>query len=257
MNNRDGLLKTKKSIENQTFMDLEWLVQDGASTDDTLEILNKAPSHGLSVQSTPDNGIYDAMNRAIDRATGTYLLFLNAGDTLATPKTLETIHSLASDTMPAFLYGDACENSHYKKARPHTKIAYGMFTHHQSMLYHRETIASLRYNTDYQIAADYDFTARFLLNRHPRGEGLPRSNSGNPENTRQSNCLYIPMPISIFEQGGISQQQTRLGRIEQYNIRKNLNLCSAITNQAIKTAQASNLIFRRVAPALYWQLKQR
>jgi putative colanic acid biosynthesis glycosyltransferase len=237
LNNAKGLEKTWNSIKSQDLGDYEWLVQDGASTDNTSNILKNTPA---LIQSAHDNGIYDAMNRLIERATGDYILFLNAGDTLAAPDTLSMITN-HTNGKPDFIYGDAFEDTQNgikqnKAARSHNKIALGMFTHHQSMLYKHAAIGELRYDLTYKIAADYDFTARFLNNC--------------------DSIEYIPAPICIFEPGGISQQQTQQGRLEQFQIRKNLNLCSPMQNHIITTLQSLNMIFRNIAPNLYWSLKR-
>ena len=237
LNNADGLQKTWNSIDFQTIKDFEWLIQDGGSTDETRALLNKAPA---IIQSEQDNGIYDAMNRLIERANGEYILFLNAGDALATSQTLELIQNNLIKS-PDFVYGDALEESQInifntKTARNYQKIALGMFTHHQSMLYKASLIGDLRYDEEYKIAADYDFTARFLQ--------------------KAKTVHYIPTPICIFEAGGLSQQQTKQGRIEQFQIRKNLNLCSPAKNHIITTLQRINLALRKVAPNLYWSLRQ-
>lgn len=216
-------------------------MQDGASTDDSLEYLQKLSLHASCVQSMPDGGIYDAMNRLTDRAKGRYILFLNAGDALAAPGTLKTLHTALATINPAFAYGDSLEDLNGsqkpKAAKPHTQIAKGMFTHHQAMLYSLNHIENLRYNTTYKIAADYDFTARFLK-----------------QNTY--NAQYIPEALCVFESGGVSQQNATLGRREQFQIRKDLQLCCPAQNHAIKALQALNWQLRRFAPALYWLLKR-
>lgn len=238
LNNAQGIEKTWNSIKKQDFKSFEWLVQDGGSSDDSVNFLSKTPA---ITESVKDNGIYDAMNKLIERSKGDYILFLNAGDALAAPQTLSMIEQNLKDT-PDFIYGDALEEdengyTHPKTARNHKKIALGMFTHHQAMLYRKKLIDDLKYNEDYTIAADYDFTARFLQNTET--------------------VKYINEPICIFEHGGISQQQTKLGRMEQFQIRKNLKLCSPLQNHIITTLQAINMSFRNIAPNLYWILKQR
>ena len=71
---------TLESVREQTFRDFEYLVIDGASTDDTLQLVENAGIATTTVWSEPDKGLYDAMNKAIERAQGRYLIFLNAGD---------------------------------------------------------------------------------------------------------------------------------------------------------------------------------
>ena len=276
LNNLGGLRKTHASIAQQSCTNFEWLVQDGGSTDGSLEFLNTlAPSlHALCAESMPDKGIYHAMNRLIDRATGKYILFLNAGDALANPKTLEKISKTLNQhlraggdlPLPIFLYGDAFEDIsvalHLKKAKPHTAIKTGMFTHHQSMLYNRNAIGTLRYNLAYTIAADYDFTARFL--HHVRQSSLHgssvQSTLTNKVDHTDKPCddcaiIYIPQPLCIFESGGVSQTNAVKGRKEQYQIRKTLKLCAPLTNKTITALQALNWQIRRLFPRLYWFLK--
>lgn len=227
-NNLDGLIRTRQSLYAQNFSDYEWIVIDGASTDATVAFLE---NQGQIWISEPDGGIYDAMNKGIDRATGDYLLFLNAGDTLATPDTLEKIAAIDA----AFIYGDSLENGHYKTARSHNKVLSGMFTHHQAMIYRREIIGALRYDPDYRIAADYKFTLQFLKNVR--------------------DIHYIPAPLCVFETGGISQRQTAQGRKEQFKTRRELRACGPVENAFIFGAQILAQTLRRLAPGLYWLLR--
>jgi glycosyltransferase len=82
-NDRAGLEATWQSLVAQSFDDWEWIVVDGASTDGTVEWLSSLSDHRVSWRSEPDDGIYPAMNKGIERASGDLVLFLNAGDRLA------------------------------------------------------------------------------------------------------------------------------------------------------------------------------
>ncbi|MEM7650722.1 MAG: glycosyltransferase family 2 protein [Pseudomonadota bacterium] len=230
LNNVEGLRRTHKSLKKQNFTNFEWIIIDGKSSDKTLEYLKQSDA---KITSEPDAGIYDAMNKGINKSTGEYLLFLNAGDILCSADTLKRIHK-ASQDKPDFIYGDSLEASSYKPARK-PDIARGMFTHHQAMLYKREALGGLKYNTAYEIAADYDFTAKFL----------------NPTKTLK----YCEFPICDFELGGISQTKAALGRREQFEIRRNLKLVGPIKNYVITALQAALWTLRCCAPALYWRLK--
>lgn len=231
--NLDGLKQTQESLYWQTLRDFEWIVIDGNSNDGTRKHLESL-GHANWV-SEDDNGIYDAMNKGIERAHGDYLLFLNAGDTLAAPDTLERVAGAVAST-PDFIYGDSIEAGNSKPARSHSGILAGMFTHHQAMFYNRHTLGKLRYDIHYRIAADYKFTLAFL-----KKAGV---------------ILYCPFPVCIFEPGGVSQTQVRYGRIEQFKIRRELESCGIHTNIAIYMGQASVLMFRRSLPGLYWRLKK-
>lgn len=230
-NNLKGLQATADSLRAQTHRDFEWIVIDGDSGDGTKNYLTTLPAQTLS---EPDRGIYDAMNKGIDRAGGDYLLFLNAGDTLTGPQTLAEIagHAAGQD----FIFADALENGAYKAARPYRKILSGMITHHQAMFYRRGAIGNLRYDTRYPIAADYKFTVLFTRN--------------------SKSALHCPFPACRFEPGGISQTNARQGRIEQFLIRKELKTCTPMKNSGIYMAQAAVMGLRRRWPDLYWKIKR-
>lgn len=230
-NNCTGLKHTAKSIVSQTFTAYEWIVIDGASTDGTgrlPEILN------CRFVSEPDNGIYDAMNKGLDLATGDYVIFMNAGDRFADENSLAALTGHLSGN-PDFLYGDAREDSHYKKARPHSGIASGMFTHHQAMIYRRAVIGQKRFNPAYKIAADYDFTIRHLA--------------------AAKQCIYIPLPVCVFASGGISQIHTAKGRAEENRIRRIHALASPLQCRMITLRQAAAATAKRLCPSLYRQAR--
>ncbi len=236
-NNLPGLQKTARSVQSQACSDTEWIIIDGASTDGTTDLLKALPAN---ITSEPDTGIYNAMNKGIERASGDYLLFLNAGDQLAAPQTLQNIAQSIEGT-PDFIYGDALEDCggalRPKPARSHHTLALGMFTHHQAMLYRRTALGDIRYNEDYTIAADYDLTARLLL--------------------KDTRALYLPFPICIFETGGLSQQKAQAGRKEQLDIRKTLRLANPLTNTLLYLVQSCVWSLRQRLPGLYWLFKSR
>ena len=81
-NNADGLLNTIKSVQEQTYSNIEYIVIDGGSTDDSLQYIRRFSQKIYYWISEPDRGIYHAMNKGVRRATGEYCLFLNSGDVL-------------------------------------------------------------------------------------------------------------------------------------------------------------------------------
>ncbi len=233
-NNLDGLKKTYESLQAQDIQEYEWIIVDGGSQDENVSFLETTHANWTS---EPDKGIYDAMNKGMDRATGDYLLFLNAGDGLANPHTLEIIlDSLAHS--PDFLYGDSLEQDlkgviHSKKAKPYITIGKGLFTHHQAMIY---KVTELRYDLSYSIASDYDFTYRYL-----------RDALAHDQNIR-----YIPEPLCVFEGGGVSQTAAKTGRLEQYYIRRHHHIAGA---HRLYLMHMLSWTVRRVCPSLFWFLK--
>ncbi len=250
-NNLAGLQRTHQSLQQQPLQGFEWLVIDGASTDGTVEYLNSLSPRGegwgegdIKWLSEPDTGLYDAMNKGIERSTGFFLLFLNAGDALAAETTIEEIAAYIHELQetPDFIYGDSLEErpGHppaHKPARPYKNSAYGMFTHHQAMLYRRDLIGDLRYDAGYKIAADYKFTLQYLA--------------------RAKTIVYCPFPLCLFECGGLSQQKAALGRREQMDIRKELRAVSPLQNRFIALRQKIVWTLRRTFPNLYWLIKEK
>ena len=100
---------TIQSIVTQTYKNLEYIIVDGGSTDETLDIIHKYQEHITTVISEPDQGLYDAMNKGIKLATGDYLCFLNAGDGLHEDDTLlQMVHSIN---------GTACRECYMEKQK--------------------------------------------------------------------------------------------------------------------------------------------
>lgn len=90
-NNKEGLEKTIRSVINQSYSDLEYIVIDGGSNDGSIEIINKYSDKITFWSSEPDKGIYNAMNKGLAKARGVYVLFLNSGDYLANDQVIETL----------------------------------------------------------------------------------------------------------------------------------------------------------------------
>jgi len=89
LNNKDGLRKTIESVVSQTFSDYEYIVIDGASTDESVEVIKEYKDKITYWISEPDKGIYNAMNKGILQAKGEYCLFLNSGDCMYQHTTLQ------------------------------------------------------------------------------------------------------------------------------------------------------------------------
>lgn len=237
--NHAGLAKTAHSIANQANRaNYEWIVIDGASDDGTIELLKTTDAQWVS---EADNGLYHAMNKGIDIAIGDYLLFLNAGDQFANADTLAIITDTLAANVPDFLYGDALEDTKQgqflKPAKSHERSPHGMFTHHQAMIYKRGLLNDLRYDQSYKIAADYDFTCRFL--------------------DIAQIIEYLKQPLCIFESGGVSQNNVLMGRVEQFHIRKRLKLVHFWQNHLIFVRQSFAQTLRGLFPALFWHWQKR
>ncbi len=236
-NNATGLKSTARSIDvQQNPARYEWIVIDGASTDHTADILNDFAHLNPIIISEPDHGIYDAMNKGIDRARGRYLWFMNAGDCLSDAYTLRDIaREIQNNLAPEFIHADAREDGFIKKSRPLYRYPWGQITHHQAMLYRRSTVADLRYDTDYTISADYAFTLEMIA--------------------RAVRSHHMERVICDYQTGGISQTQAALGRQENFIIRRDRLLMNPIYNQLIYTINRFSSYLKQNYPKLYSKIR--
>ncbi|MDR0412222.1 MAG: glycosyltransferase [Dysgonamonadaceae bacterium] len=92
-NDAGGLQQTIRSVISQSFSGFEYIVIDGGSTDNSVDVIRQYESRISSWVSEPDSGVYNAMNKGIARAKGTYCLFLNSGDTFYSETTAEEVFS--------------------------------------------------------------------------------------------------------------------------------------------------------------------
>ena len=103
-NNASGLEKTIRSVVEQTYNEYEYIIIDGASLDKSKEVIQEYQRYIDFWCSEKDSGIYNAMNKGIQKASGEYLLFLNSGDVLHNSAVLAAIHGFLS--VQDILYGD-------------------------------------------------------------------------------------------------------------------------------------------------------
>lgn len=171
-NAADTIGRTVESIDSQTFTDYEHLVVDGASRDNTVELVAARPNPRRSVISEPDKGLYDAMDKGISHTTGKYLIFLNAGDKFHSADTLEMIAKAISDNnTPGIVYGqtDIVDNEGRRLGPRHLSapekltlksFAQGMLVCHQAFVALRRITGS--YDLKYRYSADFDWCIRCL-----------------------------------------------------------------------------------------------
>lgn len=117
--NADSCLeKTIQSVIEQTYKNIEYIIIDGASKDNTINLIKKYSNHINLWISEPDKGLYDAMNKGIKFATGDWIFFINAGDIFVSPDVLSLIFGDKSYNAD-IIYGDAIEydNNRYIKKK--------------------------------------------------------------------------------------------------------------------------------------------
>jgi glycosyltransferase involved in cell wall biosynthesis len=165
-NNKDLLEKTIKSVINQTYSNIEYIIIDGGSTDGSIEIIKKYEDKIDNWTSEPDKGIYDAMNKGIKRATGEYINFLNAGDVFYNGKVLEKVAASLDSCKNKFFCGRT--RKIYPKYRTFTcktmqRLKYGIMPSHQASFVGRQVLLDMgNFDLDYSSSADFDFYCRFF-----------------------------------------------------------------------------------------------
>ena len=158
-----------KSLQNQTFSDFEVLIMDGISNDKTLDIIKAYNDKRIHIYSEKDSGIYDAMNKGIDKVRGEWIYFIGSDDKLYDSTVLETIFRNIQKTKRKVIYGNVeiVGDSGWAK---NGEIYDGSFDLdkllrknicHQAIFYHKSVFQKIGYfNPSYVICADYDFNLK-------------------------------------------------------------------------------------------------
>lgn len=165
--------ETLDSVAAQSHPDVEHIVVDGASTDETLAVVERHGQRVARLVSEPDHGIYDAMNKGLRLATGDIIGFLNADDVYADSSVLARVSSTMEMERLDALFGDAEFVSperpdrplrRYRSERFHPgRIAWGWMPAHPTLLLRRELYERFGlFRTDYRIAGDFELVARMF-----------------------------------------------------------------------------------------------
>lgn len=217
------LQRTLDSVMKQTYCNIEHLIIDGVSKDKTLTMVKAyqhkndvgESAHEILVFSEPDKGLYDAMNKGIDRATGDYLIFLNAGDVFPSEDTLEFVEGCVGEgeELPGVLYGDTDivnMDGHFLRHRRLTppkhlswrSFMWGMLVCHQSFYARTDIAKGIHYNLDYRFSADVDWCIRIM--RESARRHLPLRN--------------VNAVITNYLDGGMSVQNHKASLKERFQV---------------------------------------
>jgi len=161
-NNKLGLEATINSVINQNCNDFEWIIIDAASTDGSVQLLERHKNHFDYWGSEPDKGVYDGMNKGVKLATGDYILFLNSGDILCANTIIDLVK--ARNPKDDLIICDYFKITDEERIRvnqsdkiPREFLIEGMFCH-QSILHKRTLFERIGYyDIGYKIVADYVF----------------------------------------------------------------------------------------------------
>ena len=171
------LERTMKSVCCQSYNNIEYIIVDGKSLDGTIGLAEKYKANNtylkqFEIISEKDNGIYDAMNKGLRKATGDYIWFLNAGDVLKDENVVAEIALIAGKNMiPDIIYGETdlsdAEGNVFAERRLKTpkrltwkSFRMGMLVSHQAFIAKRDIC--LEYNLNYRFSADFDWCIRCM-----------------------------------------------------------------------------------------------
>ncbi len=201
-NGENEIEETIQSVITQTYPHVEYIVIDGASTDNTLSIIEKYKNDIDTLVSEPDHGIYDAMNKAIALATGEWIIFMNAGDTFAEKEVLENIFGKNDLSDYDVVYG----NNYYKgedfcieqKCRDLTTLYKGMAFNHQSAFVKRSLMQKHPFDRTWKIQCEYDLFLKLYLSGH--------------------RFKHVNEYVAVYRDGGFSEQNTIERTLERWLI---------------------------------------
>ena len=183
-----------RSVINQTYNNVEYIIIDGASTDNTLAIIKKHESHATVIVSEPDKGIYDAINKGIGLATGDIIGVLNADDFFSAPDVLNAIAASFKANMADVIYGDLDyidkKGNVVRKWRSgkykHGKFNRGWMPPHPTFYCRKELFEKFgNYSLVFGTASDYELMARFI-------------------HLKQVQVYYLEMVLVKMTAGGVS-----------------------------------------------------
>lgn len=171
-NSAKTIKETLESVKNQSYHDIEYIVIDGGSSDETVSIIKNYEDIISNWVSEKDKGLYDAINKGIEKATGDYVGIINSDDTFFSIDTIkEVAEFLMKNTEIDAIIGDIVQHKNSKIIRKYSskkwnpeKLKVGFMPPHPSIFIKRELFDKFGYySLGYKIAADYELIIRFFL----------------------------------------------------------------------------------------------
>lgn len=234
------------SVNNQTYQNIEHIIIDGASTDDTIKIIKSTPNRVAKIVSESDLGIYDALNKGIHLANGEIIGLLHSDDSFASTQTIRNIVDIFNDKgydqKPVdIVYGDLVfvDKQNINKVVRYWKskqfnpgmLKRGWMPPHPTIFMRREVYEKKGlFNISLKCAADYDFILRVFNNRSYKISYLPE--------------VITKMRVGGISTGGIKNLINK--KKEDYWVLKNNKIPSPLWVLFLKNiSKIKQLIFRR------------
>jgi glycosyltransferase involved in cell wall biosynthesis len=214
-NSQELIFETLESVQNQSLKNLEHIIIDGNSTDNTLKLCSQFP-HISKIISEPDKGIYDALNKGIKNSTDEIIGFLNSDDTFYDENSLKII-SEAFDKDTDCVFGDLIytdKNENLKRVWKGSEFKKGAFKKgwmpaHPTFYCRRSVYEKLGfYDDSYKIAGDFELMLRFLEKHNIRSKYIPKTLvnmkvGGASNNGLKSKLDILKEEFRAFDQNNI------------------------------------------------------
>lgn len=194
----DSMTAAMEAVQAQSFRDMEHVILDGASTDGTQALIEKKIAEfsrrdapiPILYNSAPDKSLYDAMNKAVERARGEYVVFLNSDDLLAGDTCFEDAFAMLGGARPDYVFGEtifvdeAGARKHSRRLTSKGILQSIPFCHNSTLIRRGAFEAIGGHDLQFRIVADYDMILGFILGGY--------------------HGASVNVPISVFHRGGLS-----------------------------------------------------
>ncbi len=225
------------SVVNQSYQNIEHILIDAASTDGTIDIIKEYEHKIARWVTEKDNGMYDAINKGMNMATGDVIGILNSDDMLASKDVIDSIVKCFEENKVDSLYGDLVyvDQQNTKKVIRYWKgfsykryrFTYGWMPAHPTFYFRRDLLHELGgYESHYFTAADYEFMARYLYRYRISSIYLPmlivkmrvggQSNRNISSRLRANRRDYLAMKINNIPFPHIASILKPLIKLRQY-----------------------------------------
>lgn len=205
-NGEKSLENTIISVINQSYVNIEYIIIDGASQDNTLDIICKYQDKIDYWLSELDKGVYDAMNKGISHSNGDWLLFLGADDILANNDVINNVFSLLrgeqqikGNNIDAIAANVKYLNNRQFNSQFSQLLKLKNTIHHQAAFYKKNLFGDFSYNTEFKISSDYELNLKIFIEKR--------------------NYLQVDELVTICAPDGLSGLCSWSGYLEEIKIR--------------------------------------
>lgn len=206
LNAASNIHKLQRSIEKQENIDIQWVVVDGGSQDNTLATITSS-SFSTTTETLKGSSIYEALNRGVELSKGEWLIFMGADDQFYESNSLSNCLTLNSNCQIALarvknINRSSAKIPEYYNQKWDDSMIWRNTIHHQGIFYHRSCFSQFKFDTTFKVLADYHFNLRLFL-------------SG-------ARACQSEQVLTISEASGISKDFNRSLYKEELQVKKDL-----------------------------------